>query len=76
MDAKDAYGHGASLAAVAKWLNVPTSLITGWHDALGDQTFERADPCGLRLTRVCVHVGGEDDWRDIDDWPPATAVRP
>lgn len=119
-DAKEAYWHGASLAAVAERLNVPTSLITGWHDALGDQTFEQyrrlrkvgcetallvgpwthtsalqqgwpevfaeslawlrahlyADPSGLRPTRVRVHVGGEDDWRDIDDWPPATAVSP
>jgi putative CocE/NonD family hydrolase len=25
---------------------------------------------------VRVHDGGEDDWRDIDDWPPATAVSP
>ncbi|MFI7345306.1 CocE/NonD family hydrolase [Streptomyces sp. NPDC049936] len=119
-DGKDAYWQGASLAAVAERLNVPTSLITGWHDALGDQTFEQyrrlreagcetallvgpwthtsalqqgwpevfaeslawlrahlyADPSGLRPTRVRVHVGGEDDWRDIDDWPPATAVSP
>ncbi|WP_307024420.1 CocE/NonD family hydrolase [Streptomyces canus] len=119
-DAKDAYWQGASLAAVAERLNVPTSLITGWHDALGDQTFEQyrrlreagcetallvgpwthtsalqqgwpevfaeslawlrahlyADPSCLRPTRVRVHVGGEDDWRDIDDWPPATAVSP
>ncbi|MGW5248561.1 CocE/NonD family hydrolase [Streptomyces sp. NPDC004129] len=119
-DAKDAYWQGASLAAVAERLNVPTSLITGWHDALGDQTLEQyrrlreagcetallvgpwthtsalqqgwpevfaeslawlrahlyADPSGLRPTRVRVHVGGEDDWRDIDDWPLATAVSP
>jgi putative CocE/NonD family hydrolase len=119
-DAKDAYWRGASLAAVAQQLNVPTSLITGWHDALGDQTLEQyrrlreagcetallvgpwthtsalqqgwpevfaeslawlrahlyADPSGLRPTRVRVHVGGEDDWRDIDDWPPATVVSP
>ncbi|GAA2732862.1 CocE/NonD family hydrolase [Streptomyces nogalater] len=117
-DAKDAYWNGASLAAVAERLDVPTGLITGWHDALGDQTFEQYrrlreagcetallvgpwthtsalqqgwpevfaeslawlrahlydDPSGLRPTRVRVHVGGEDDWRDIDDWPPATAV--
>ncbi|GAA3794166.1 CocE/NonD family hydrolase [Streptomyces phyllanthi] len=33
-----------------------------------------ADPSGLRPTRVRVHMGGEDAWRDLDDWPfsPAT----
>ncbi|MFI9103648.1 CocE/NonD family hydrolase [Streptomyces fildesensis] len=119
-DAEDAYWHGASLAAVAERLTVPTSLITGWHDVLGDQTFEQyrrlraagcetallvgpwthtsalqqgwpevfaeslawlrahlyADPFGLRPTRVRVHVGGEDEWRDVDDWPPAPVVSP
>ncbi|MEU6606055.1 CocE/NonD family hydrolase [Streptomyces shenzhenensis] len=119
-DAEDAYWRGASLAAVAERLNVPTGLITGWHDVLGDQTFEQyrrlreagcetallvgpwthtsalqqgwpevfaeslawlrahlyADPSGLRPTRVRVHVGGEDDRRDIEDWPPATVVSP
>lgn len=117
-DAEDAYWRGASLAAVAERLTVPTSLITGWHDVLGDQTFEQyrrlraagcetallvgpwthtsalqqgwpevfaeslawlrahlyADPFGLRPTRVRVHVGGEDEWRDVDDWPPAPVV--
>ncbi|MFJ6633228.1 CocE/NonD family hydrolase [Streptomyces sp. NPDC091376] len=117
-DADDPYWRGASLATVAERLSVPTGLITGWHDALGDQTIEQylrlreagcetallvgpwthtsalqqgwpevfaeslawlrahlyADRCGLRPTRVRVHVGGEDDWRDMDDWPPATAV--
>ncbi|WP_328303947.1 CocE/NonD family hydrolase [Streptomyces sp. NBC_00435] len=119
-DAEDAYWRGASLAAVAERLSVPTGLITGWHDVLGDQTFEQyrrlraagceaallvgpwthtsalqqgwpevfgeslawlrahlcADPSGLRPTRVRVHVGGEDTWRDIDDWPSATAGSP
>ncbi|WP_442270623.1 CocE/NonD family hydrolase [Streptomyces sp. M-16] len=117
-DAEDAYWHGASLAAVAERLGVPTALITGWHDVMGDQTLGQyhrlreagcetsllvgpwthtsalqqgwpevfaeslawlrahlcGDPSGLRPTRVRVHVGGEDDWRDLDDWPPATAA--
>ncbi|MFH8492812.1 CocE/NonD family hydrolase [Streptomyces coeruleorubidus] len=116
-DAKDAYWRGASLAESAERLRVPTALITGWHDALVDQTFEQyerlrragcetallvgpwthtsalqqgwpevfteslawlrahlyADPSGLRPTSVRVHVGGENTWRDLDDWPPATA---
>lgn len=119
-EAEDAYWQGASLATVAERLDVPTGLITGWHDALGDQTFEQyrrlreagcrtallvgpwthtsalqqgwpevfaeslawlrahlyGDRSGLRPTRVRVHVGGEDDWRDSDDWPPAAAVNP
>ncbi|MCW5252510.1 CocE/NonD family hydrolase [Streptomyces sp. SHP 1-2] len=119
-NAEDAYWQGASLAAVAERLNVPTGFITGWHDVLGDQTFEQyrrlreagcetallvgpwthtsalqrgwpevfaeslawlrahlyADPSGLRPARVRVHVGGEDAWRDLDDWPPATVVGP
>ncbi|MFJ9342221.1 CocE/NonD family hydrolase [Streptomyces sp. NPDC101733] len=119
-DAEDAYWHGASLGEVAERHGVPTSLITGWHDALADQTFEQydrlrragcetsllvgpwthtsalqqgwpevfaeslawlrahlyADPSELRPTKVRVHVGGEDTWRDMDEWPPTTAVTP
>lgn len=119
-DAEDAYWRGASLAGVARRLEVPTSLITGWHDVLGDQTFEQyrrlreagcetallvgpwthtsalqqgwpevfaeslawlrahlcGDRSGLRPTRVRVHVGGEDAWRDIDDWPRAAVAGP
>ncbi|MFI1291415.1 CocE/NonD family hydrolase [Streptomyces sp. NPDC020792] len=119
-DADDAYWRDASPAAAADRLNVPTSLITGWHDALVDQTLEQyerlrrsgcrtallvgpwthtsalqqgwpemfaeslawlrahlcGDPCGLRPTAVRVHIGGEDAWRDLDDWPadPATTT--
>lgn len=28
------------------------------------------DRSGLRPTRVRVHVGGADEWRDLPDWPP------
>ncbi|GAU66520.1 hydrolase [Streptomyces sp. NBRC 110611] len=119
-DPDDPYWNGLDLGGVAERLRVPTSLITGWHDALADQTLEQygrlrragcetallvgpwthtsalqqgwpevfaeslawlrahlcADPSGLRPTRVRVHVGGEDAWRDLDDWPlfPATAT--
>nr|WP_191872881.1 CocE/NonD family hydrolase [Streptomyces filipinensis] len=117
-NAKDAYWHGASSAQAADRLRVPTALITGWHDALADQTFEQygrlrragcetallvgpwthtsalqrgwpqvfaeslawlrahlhADPSGLRPTAVRVHMGGENAWRDLDDWPPAGAA--
>lgn len=117
-DAKDTYWDGASLAESAERLRVPTALITGWYDALVDQTFEQydrlrqagcetallvgpwthtsalqqgwpevfaeslawlrahlcADPSGLRPTAVRVHIGGDNAWRDLDDWPPAAAV--
>lgn len=42
-DAQDPYWQGASVAEAAEKLRVPTSLITGWHDALVDQTFEQYD---------------------------------
>ncbi|WP_037881393.1 CocE/NonD family hydrolase [Streptomyces sp. NRRL S-378] len=40
-DAEDAYWRGASLAESAERLRVPTALMTGWHDALVDQTLEQ-----------------------------------
>ncbi|MGV9322216.1 CocE/NonD family hydrolase [Streptomyces sp. NPDC003660] len=39
-DAEDPYWDGASVAPSENF-RVPTSLITGWHDALADQTFEQ-----------------------------------
>ncbi|MGI5426528.1 CocE/NonD family hydrolase [Streptomyces sp. CA-179760] len=112
-DADAPYWDGASLARAAERLSVPTSLVSGWHDALADQTFEQyarlraagcdtallvgpwthtsamqqgwpevfaeslawlrahlcGDASGLRPTRVRVHVGGQEAWRDLDDWP-------
>jgi putative CocE/NonD family hydrolase len=117
-DANDPYWLGASAGEAAERLSVPTGLITGWHDALADQTFEQygrlrragcetallvgpwthtsalqqgwpevfaeslawlrahlcADPSGLRPTGVRVHVGGADEWRDLDDWPLTPAA--
>ncbi|POX42779.1 peptidase S15 [Streptomyces sp. Ru73] len=117
-DAEDAYWRGASSAESAERLRVPTSLITGWHDALVDQTFQQYDrlrrsgcetallvgpwthtsalqqgwpevfaeslawlrahlhddPSGLRPTAVRVHTGGENTWRDLDEWPPPHAA--
>jgi uncharacterized protein len=119
-DAEEGHWRGASLAEPAERLRVPTSLITGWHDVLADQTFGQydrlrqagcetallvgpwthtsalqqgwpevfaeslawlrahlyADSSGLRPTRVRVHIGGENAWRNLDDWPPATTVSP
>jgi uncharacterized protein len=119
-DAADPYWDGASLAGAAQRQTVPTSLITGWHDTLADQTLEqyarlrragcetallvgpwthtsamqqgwpdvfeetlahlRARLCddrsGLRPTGVRVHLGGADEWHDLDTWPvdPATTA--
>ena len=117
-DAGDPYWDGASLARAAEGLSVPTSLVSGWHDALADQTLEqyarlragrmRHRPAGrsldsylrhaaglarglrreprlaavvpvrrpseLRPTRVRVHVGGDGQWRDLDDWPSLPPV--
>lgn len=42
-DANDPYWLGASPGEAAERLSVPTGLITGWHDALADQTFEQYD---------------------------------
>ncbi|MFH8973817.1 CocE/NonD family hydrolase [Streptomyces sp. NPDC017890] len=119
-DAEDTYWHGASLAEPAERLRVPTALITGWHDALADQTFEQyqrlrraggetallagpwthtsalqqgwpevfaeslawlrahldGDRSGLRPTAVRAHIGGENAWRDLDDWPPPHTPTP
>ncbi|WP_190111360.1 CocE/NonD family hydrolase [Streptomyces cinnamoneus] len=116
-DADDPFWSGTRVGEAADRLNVPTALITGWHDILADQTFEQYgrlrragcetallvgpwthtsalqqgwpevfaeslawlrahlcdDPSGLRPTRVRVHIGGENAWRDLDDWPPPPA---
>ena len=47
-DADDPYWHGRVLAEAAERLSVPTSLITGWHDVLADQTLQQY----ARLRRV------------------------
>lgn len=119
-DPDDPYWDGASLAGAAERLRVPTSLITGWYDALVDQTFEQygrlrragcdtallvgpwthtsamqrgwpevfaeslawlrahlcGDRSGLRPTGVRAHVGGENAWRDLDQWPPSPSPLP
>ncbi len=42
-DPKDAYWAGASPAPPAERLRIPTALVTGWHDALLDQTLDQYD---------------------------------
>ncbi|ARF58492.1 CocE/NonD family hydrolase [Streptomyces gilvosporeus] len=40
-DPRDAHWQGADMGVAAERLTVPTSLITGWHDALLDQTLQQ-----------------------------------
>lgn len=56
------------------------ALQRGWPEVFAEglawlRAHLCADPSGLRPTRVRVHVGGENAWRDLDDWPPAPGVR-
>jgi putative CocE/NonD family hydrolase len=52
-------GGPTVLAASAGWLR---AHITG-------------DASGLPLSRVRVHIGGADEWRDLPDWPPPATMR-
>ncbi|MEU5544766.1 CocE/NonD family hydrolase [Streptomyces sioyaensis] len=40
-DPADPHWHGADAGVAAERLTVPTALITGWHDALLDQTLQQ-----------------------------------
>ncbi|CAL9478856.1 CocE/NonD family hydrolase [Streptomyces sp. enrichment culture] len=62
---------------VGPWTHT-SALRQGWPEVFAEslawlRAHLCADPSGLRPTGVRVHVGGEDAWRDLDDWPPATA---
>lgn len=65
-DADDPYWNGASLAHVAAGSRVPTSLITGWHDVLADQTFEQY----ARLRRA-----GREATLLVGPWTHTSALR-
>ncbi|MFE3736979.1 CocE/NonD family hydrolase [Streptomyces sp. NPDC059134] len=59
---------------VGPWTHA-SALQQGWPEVFAESlAWLRAHLCddrsGLRPTRVRVHVGGEDRWRDLDDWPP------
>ncbi len=65
---------------VGPWTHT-SAVQQGWPEVFAEslawlRAHLNGDPSGLRPTRVRVHVGGEDGWRDIDDWPPAPAVTP
>ncbi|MBO8202335.1 CocE/NonD family hydrolase [Streptomyces smyrnaeus] len=56
-DAEDPYWRGASTADAAERLTVPTSLVTGWHDTLADQTFAQYDRLRRAGCRTALLVG-------------------
>ncbi|WP_419248799.1 CocE/NonD family hydrolase [Streptomyces melanogenes] len=65
---------------VGPWTHT-SALQQGWPEVFAEslawlRAHLGADPSDLRPTRVRVHVGGENAWRDLDDWPPATPVNP
>lgn len=65
---------------VGPWTHT-SALQQGWPEVFAEslawlRAHLDADPSGLRPTRVRVHVGGENAWRDLGDWPPATDVKP
>ncbi|WP_398689844.1 CocE/NonD family hydrolase [Streptomyces atratus] len=65
-DPKDTFWRGASSAESAERLRVPTALITGWHDALVDQTFEQYE----RLRR-----GGCESALLVGPWTHTSALQ-
>ncbi|CAM5742138.1 putative Cocaine esterase [Streptomyces afghaniensis 772] [Streptomyces afghaniensis] len=59
---------------VGPWTHT-SAMQQGWPEVFAESlAWLRAhlcgEPSGLRPTRVRVHLGGEDVWRDLDDWPP------
>ncbi|WP_244204556.1 CocE/NonD family hydrolase, partial [Streptomyces africanus] len=62
---------------VGPWTHT-SAMQQGWPEIFAESlAWLRAhlcgEPSGLRPTRVRVHVGGEDAWRDLDDWPSVSA---
>ncbi|MFC5852769.1 CocE/NonD family hydrolase [Streptomyces chlorus] len=61
---------------VGPWTHT-SALQQGWPEVFAEslswlRAHLCADPSGLRPTAVRVYIGGENTWRDLDDWPPAT----
>ncbi|MFD8543252.1 CocE/NonD family hydrolase [Streptomyces sp. NPDC059649] len=60
---------------VGPWTHT-SAMQRGWPEVFAEslawlRAHLYADPSGLRPTAVRVHIGGEDAWRDLDDWPSA-----
>jgi putative CocE/NonD family hydrolase len=56
-----------------------SALQQGWPEVFAEslawlRAHLCADPSGLRPTEVRVHVGGDNAWRDLDDWPLSAAA--
>ncbi|MFE2876460.1 CocE/NonD family hydrolase [Streptomyces roseus] len=65
---------------VGPWTH-SSALQQGWPEVFAEslawlRAHLCAEPSGLRPTPVRVHIGGEDVWRDLDDWPKAPAATP
>ncbi|MBO8185233.1 CocE/NonD family hydrolase [Streptomyces sp. DW4-2] len=63
---------------VGPWTHT-SALQQGWSKVFAEslawlRAHLYADPSGLRPTAVRVHIGGEDIWRDLDEWPPTAAA--
>lgn len=63
---------------VGPWTHT-SALQQGWPEVFAEslawlRAHLCADPSGLRPTAVRVHVNGGNTWRDLDDWPPASAA--
>ncbi|MGY1439719.1 CocE/NonD family hydrolase [Streptomyces reniochalinae] len=63
---------------VGPWTHT-SALQRGWPQVFAEslawlRAHLYADPSGLRPTAVRVHLSGENTWRDLDDWPPATTA--
>ncbi|MDN3261266.1 CocE/NonD family hydrolase [Streptomyces sp. CSDS2] len=71
---------GDTALLVGPWTHT-SALQQGWPEVFAEslawlRAHLCADPSGLRPTRVRAYVGGENVWRDLDDWPPAAAAVP
>ncbi len=65
---------------VGPWTHT-SALQQGWPEVFAEslawlRAHLCADPSGLRPTAVRVHIGGENTWRDLEDWPPSLAATP
>ncbi|MFD7078858.1 CocE/NonD family hydrolase [Streptomyces sp. NPDC059918] len=63
---------------VGPWTH-SSALQQGWPEVFAEslawlRAHLCADPSGLRPTPVRVHIGGEDVWQDLDDWPRGRAA--
>ncbi|GAB7028944.1 CocE/NonD family hydrolase [Streptomyces sp. NPDC021749] len=63
---------------IGPWTHT-SAVQQGWPEVFAEslawlRAHLYADPSDLRPTTVRLHIGGEDAWRDLDDWPSAPAA--